>query len=38
MQIVDFGKTGYRVSRLGAGLAEIGSELDLMTLSRQGVF
>ncbi len=29
MQIVDFGDTGLKVSRLGAGLAEIGNELSL---------
>ncbi len=28
MQMVDFGKTGYTVSRLGAGLAEMGMELS----------
>ncbi len=36
MQIVDFGKTGYQVSRLGAGLAEIGMELDLADIEQAG--
>jgi aryl-alcohol dehydrogenase-like predicted oxidoreductase len=36
MQMVDFGKTGYSVSRLGAGLAEIGSELDFDDVEQAG--
>ena len=36
MQTVDFGKTGYTVSRLGAGLAEIGSELDFDDVEQAG--
>ena len=36
MQTVDFGKTGYAVSRLGAGLAEIGSELDFDDVEQAG--
>lgn len=36
MQIVDFGNTGYKVSRLGAGLAEIGSELDFEDVEQAG--
>ena len=36
MQIVDFGKTGYQVSRLGAGLAEIGSELEFSDVEQAG--
>ena len=36
MQMVDFGKTGYKVSRLGAGLAEIGSELDFDDVEQAG--
>ena len=36
MQMVDFGKTGYEVSRLGAGLAEIGSELDFDDVEQAG--
>ena len=36
MQTVDFGKTGYTVSRLGAGLAEIGSELDFDDVAQAG--
>ena len=36
MQMVDFGKTGYKVSRLGAGLAEIGSELDFDDIEQAG--
>ncbi len=36
MQTVDFGKTGYSVSRLGAGLAEIGSELDFDDVEQAG--
>lgn len=36
MQIVDFGKTGYKVSRLGAGLAEIGHELELADIEQAG--
>lgn len=36
MQIVDFGNTGYKVSRLGAGLAEIGMELDLGDIKQAG--
>ena len=36
MQIVDFGSTGYRVSRLGAGLAEIGQELDFDDVKQAG--
>ena len=36
MQIVDFGNTGYKVSRLGAGLAEIGMELDLGDIEQAG--
>ncbi len=36
MQTVDFGETGYTVSRLGAGLAEIGSELDFDDVEQAG--
>lgn len=36
MQMVDFGNTGYKVSRLGAGLAEIGSELDFDDVEQAG--
>ena len=36
MQIVDFGKTGYKVSRLGAGLAEIGMELSFDEVKQAG--
>ena len=36
MQMVDFGKTGYKISRLGAGLAEIGSELDFDDVEQAG--
>ena len=36
MQTVDFGETGYAVSRLGAGLAEIGSELDFDDVEQAG--
>ena len=36
MQIVDFGNTGYKVSRLGVGLAEIGMELDLGDIEQAG--
>ena len=36
MQTVDFGTTGYTVSRLGAGLAEIGSELDFDDVEQAG--
>ena len=36
MQIVDFGKTGYKVSRLGAGLAEIGMELSFDEVEQAG--
>jgi len=36
VQTVDFGKTGYTVSRLGAGLAEIGSELDFDDVEQAG--
>lgn len=36
MQMVDFGKTDYKISRLGAGLAEIGSELDFDDIEQAG--
>ncbi len=36
MQKVDFGKTGYKVSRLGAGLAEIGMELSFDEVEQAG--
>lgn len=36
MQMVEFGKTGYTVSRLGAGLAEIGMELDFDDVEQAG--
>ena len=36
MQMVDFGKTGYSVSRLGVGLAEIGMELDFDDVEQAG--
>jgi aryl-alcohol dehydrogenase-like predicted oxidoreductase len=36
MQTVEFGKTGYEISRLGAGLAEIGSELDFDDVEQAG--
>ncbi len=36
MQTVQFGNTGYEVSRLGAGLAEIGSELDFDDVEQAG--
>ena len=36
MQIVDFGNTGYKVSRLGVGLAEIGQELELADIEQAG--
>ncbi len=36
MQMVDFGNTGYKISRLGAGLAEIGQELELADVEQAG--
>ncbi len=36
MQMVDFGNTGYKVSRLGAGLAEIGAELSFDDVAQAG--
>ncbi len=36
MQMVDFGNTGYKVSRLGAGLAEIGMELSFDEVEQAG--